>query len=155
MWLVASGGEAVCALCRYKVVIQTSAASGAGTQAQSSMRMVFKTAVIEHDVHADPDDLARGGEAHVVVKCLEHGSIQELWLGHSNEGASPPDWRWQLLMPALHWMPQGSATVKASCSRIAAVIHEQGKLRVPLDRLGATLAVMLALWACGLSLTPA
>eukprot|EP00892_Ulva_mutabilis_P005098 jgi/Ulvmu1/2960/UM149_0043.1 len=75
----------------YKVVIQTSPASGAGTQAQVSLRMVFKSVVIEHDVHADPDDFARGGEAHVVVKCLEQGGIQELWLGHTNEGQAS-DW---------------------------------------------------------------
>lgn len=81
------------------MVIQTSAAPGAGTGASVSLRMVFKSAVIEHDVHADPDDFARGGEAHVVVKCLEHGSIQELWLGHSNEGASP---RHLAAQPLLH-----------------------------------------------------
>lgn len=74
-------------LCRYKVVIHTSTLPGACTQASATVKMVFKSAVIERDVHADPDDFARGGEAHIVVKCLEQGSIQELWVGHNNEGA--------------------------------------------------------------------
>lgn len=68
-------------------MIQTSSAPGAGTRARVSVKLVFKAAVIEHDVHADPDDFARGAQAHAVIKCLEHGSIQELWIGHSNEGA--------------------------------------------------------------------
>lgn len=77
------------------MVIHTSTVPGACTQASATVKMVFKSAVIEHDVHADPDDFARGGEAHIVVKCLEQGSIQELWVGHNNEGAAvsskPPD----------------------------------------------------------------
>lgn len=76
--------------CRYKLVIQTSPAPGAGTQADVMVKLVFKSAVIEHDVHADPDDFARGGESHVLLKCLEHGSIQELWVGHSNKGTAHP-----------------------------------------------------------------
>ena len=69
-------------------MIQTSQAPGAATRAPVTLRLVFKAAVVEHDVHADPDDFARGAQAQAVIKCLEHGSIQEVWVGHSDEGMS-------------------------------------------------------------------